>query len=199
VSYLLLHEYEKAKASYQKAIALRPDDARSCYGHAVACARLGLREQSEQSMERHQKLGAESMMSRPGGRDAVMVLDTIAYRQILARTCCGAAAVYSGHQRLEKAEELWRRGAAVAPQDTSCRMELALLFLRTKREPEAVRMCQELIKIEPTNHLHHLHLAMIHARLQQFDAARLAAEKAMELAPGNEDCRRTLAELQGRR
>jgi Flp pilus assembly protein TadD len=78
-------------------------------------------------------------------------------------------------------------------------MKLALLFLQTKREPEAAAMCKELSEIEPNNAGHYLHLAVIYARLQQFDAARLAARKAVDLAPGSEECRRMLEQLQGRR
>jgi tetratricopeptide (TPR) repeat protein len=197
MSYSLLNEYEKAKASYEKAVRLQPGNPRSHYGLAVACAKLGLEEQSKQSMEQYQKLQAESM-GRQRSRRGVEY-DAPRYRRILAGTCSHAATVHLGQQKLEKAEELLRRGAAVDPQDTVCRVQLALLFLRTNREPQAAGMCKELIEIEPNNAGHYLHLAMIYARLQQFDPARLAAKKAVDLAPGNEECRRMLEQLQGRK
>jgi Flp pilus assembly protein TadD len=195
--YSLLKEYEKAKASYQKAIDLQPGDSRSHYGLAVACTKLGLDEQSRQSMDRYQKLQAESMRRQRSRRG--VEFDPLRYRRILAVTCSYAAPVYFRRNRPEKAEELLRRGISADPQGTTCRIALALLFLRTKREPEAVGVCKELIEIEPSNAEHYLLLAMTYSRLQQFDAARRAAQKAVELAPGNEECRRTLAELQGRR
>jgi tetratricopeptide (TPR) repeat protein len=197
MSYSLLNEYEKAKASYEQAVRLQPGAPRSHYGLAVACAKLGLEEQSRQSMERYQKLEAESMGQQRSRRG--VEFDAPRYRRILAGTCSLAASVYFRCNRPEKAEALLRRGAAVDPQDTTCRVALALLFLQTKREPAAVAICKELIEIEPNHAEHYLHLAMIYARLQQFDAARLAAQKAVDLAPGNEECRRTLQQLQGRK
>jgi tetratricopeptide (TPR) repeat protein len=196
-SYSLLDEYEKARASYQKAIDLQPADPRPHYGHAMACVKLGLEKESQQSLQRSQKLHGESMMGQRSRR--VILSDAVRCRRVLARTCCAAAAVYLGHHSLEKAEKLLRRGAAADPQDTACRMHLAVLLLQSNRGPESIGMCEELIAIEPNNARHHLHLAMIYSRLQQFDAARLAAQRAVELAPGNEDCRRALEQLQERR
>jgi tetratricopeptide (TPR) repeat protein len=195
--YSLLDEFEKARASYQKAIDLQPADPRPHYGHAMACAKLGLEKESQESLQRSQKLHGESMMGQRSRRG--ILSDAIRYRRVLARTCCGAAVVYLGHHNLEKAEKLLRRGAAADPQDTACRMHLAVLLLQSNRGPEAIGMCKELVAIEPNNARHHLYLAMIYSRLQQFDAARLAAQKAVELAPGNEDCRRALEQLQERR
>jgi tetratricopeptide (TPR) repeat protein len=196
-SYAMLNEYAKAKTSYEKAVEIQSGQPRSHYGLAVACAKLGLDKQSQQAMQRYQKLQTASIENQRSQRG--VALEVLRYRRMLAATCSHAAAVHLAHQKPEKAEQLLRRGAAVDRQDTTCRAQLVLLCLRSNRDAEALAVCKELITVEPNNATHHLHLAVVYARLRQFDAARLAAAKAVELAPDSQECRRLLQELQGRK
>ena len=196
-TYALLNEHEKARTSYEMAIRLEPRSASAYYGLAGACAKLGMEDQSERAMERYEKLHAESMQAQRSRSD--IAHDALDCRRILALTCSAAAAVYLGKGRPEKAEPLLRHGAKADPENAGCRIQLAQFLLNANRLPETVPILQELIAIEPDNALDYLRLAMVYARLDQFDTAGKTAKKALELAPNNEECRRVLEQLQARR
>jgi superkiller protein 3 len=193
-TYALLNEYGKAKTSYETAVKLQPRNSLAHYGLAIACARLGMEDQSHRAMEQYQKLHTESVQAQQSRTD--VPYDVRTYQRNLAMTCADAAAVYLAKGMPAKVEPLLRRGADVDPEYTRCRIQLAQFLSGAKRLPETIPILRQLIEIEPQNAIFHLRLAMTCAQLQQFDEARVAAKKAMELAPDNEECRRFLEELQ---
>jgi tetratricopeptide (TPR) repeat protein len=195
-TYALLGEHEKSRISYETAVKLQPRSVAARYGLAVACAKLGKEEQSNQVMEQYRKLqaqGMENQRSRRGVAD-----DARKHRQILALTCSDAATVYLGKGRSGMAESLLRRGAEADSENANCRIQLAQLLFKAGRLPETVPILQELLKIEPDNALYHLRLGMMCARTGRIDEARKAAKKATELAPDSEECRRFLEQLQAK-
>jgi tetratricopeptide (TPR) repeat protein len=58
-----------------------------------------------------------------------------------------------------------------------------MLYQKAKRNQEALRLCQEMIRAEPANSSHYLGLGNLHARLKQYAEAEAAFRKATELAP----------------
>lgn len=197
-AYLLLGEYEKARDSYETSVKLQPRDFQAHYGLSVAYARLGMEGQSQRALGEYRKLQAQiTSAQRTGMMEATQEID--AYRSALESACFNAAVIYARHNRLEKAEELLRRGAGAAPNGVNCRVQLAILCLHSNRAPEAIAICKQLIAIEPKNFNHYVALATIYAQLGRFDDARAAAKQAVDLAPDNENCRRLLLQLQGRR
>jgi tetratricopeptide (TPR) repeat protein len=196
-AYAMANQPEKAKASYKLAIDLQPYKASSYYGFAMACAKLGLEEESDRSMAQFQKLDAETMNMQRGM--AGLAYDLQTQRRMLAVTCAEAAMVYAAQRRFEKAEELLRRSSVLAPTDAACRLQLAAVLVNVDRTAEAIPICREAIDIEPKNARHHLALAEIYALLGRFGDASAAAKEAVDLEPGNADFRRILLQLQARR
>jgi len=193
-TYELLGEHEKAKTSYERAVKLQPQSVAAQYGLAVACAKLGLEDQSQRAMEQYQKLQAENSKSQRSKRD--VVFDASRSRKILAMTCSDASTVYIRSGMPARAEPLLRRGVKADPEYTGCRIQLVQLLCLADRVPEAVPIMRELVAIEPANANFHLRLAMIYDRLARLDEARSEAKKSLELAPGDEECRRFLEQLQ---
>jgi tetratricopeptide (TPR) repeat protein len=194
-SYALLNQHDKARGCYQTAIKLQPDDPRFYYGLATACTRLGLEEEAQRQMQEFEQRNAASMERQRSRRGLAHAADST--RVSLARTCSDAGLLYFHGAKLDRAEDLYRRGAEVNPQDTACRIQLGILFLRTNRPSSAIGICKELIAIEPGNAEHYRQLGMIYARLRQFDAARAQAKRAVELAPDDEQCRELYRQLGG--
>ncbi len=192
-SYALLKEYGKAKTSYERAVELNPGNPSAHYGLAIACARLGLADQSKQSMEQYAKCAAKSTKQREFSRDAAE------YRRALAVTCDHAATIYMRHQKPADAERLLRRGAAVDSQFKPCRFHAVLLLLNTHRAEEAVQPAKELIAIDPKQARFLMLLATVYGELGRFDDALAAAKKALEMDPGNDEYRGILRKLQERR
>jgi tetratricopeptide (TPR) repeat protein len=194
-TYAILQEHQKAKGYFEAAVKLRPQDPRSHYGLATACAKLGLAEEAQQHLEDFRRLDAEDMQDQRSRRDVAADLATC--RKTLAKTCAEAAAVYQGHRNTARAEELLRKAISLDSRSGAARIQLALLFVATGRESQAIDMCRELIDLEPDRADHYLHLGMIYARLKQWDAARLNARRALELAPDDQQCRQFYEQLPG--
>jgi tetratricopeptide (TPR) repeat protein len=195
-AYYLLEDWEQARANYEMAVGLQPGNQAVHYGLGMVYAKLGLEDQSRRSMDQYQKLQADSMEVERRGRG--VAYDVATYRRIVATTCSEAAAEYAGEKN-DKSEQLLRRGAQVDPTDTACRIKLAMLLVQTGRAPEAIPVCKELSGIEPKNPRHYMGLCRLYAKLQRFDDALVAAQKAAELAPDNGECRRLLEQFQGRK
>ena len=196
-TYALLLEHEKARLNYEMAVKLQPDNKAAYFGLAAACAKLGLEDQYQRAMEQYEKLNTADMQAQRSGRGVAN--DAPKYRTILAMTCCDAAGVYAGGGMSRMAERLLCRGAEVDPKDIACRIHLVQLLCAKDRAAESVPFAKEVIEIEPNNAIFHLTLAKIYDRLQRFDEARGAAQKAVELAPDDEKCRSFQKQLEAKR
>ncbi|MFH1920893.1 MAG: tetratricopeptide repeat protein [Planctomycetota bacterium] len=182
-AYLQLREYRKAKKSFEAAAELAPDYANVYYGLARACAKLGQKEEAREYREKFNKLGAGDLKERIDQDKAFD--DLLSVRQSVAQTHTDAGRMHARHGNLRIAEQLWRRAAALDPRNTACRVELASLYERNDKEREALDICEQLRKIEPENADHCLNVGLLNARLNRFDAALSAMERAIELDPHN--------------
>jgi tetratricopeptide (TPR) repeat protein len=189
-AYSLRHEYQKAKTCHETAVKL--DAKQSKYqvryyrALANACTKLGLDEESRQLNESI-KLISDKAPSYDDLLDA---------HHAAAQTCGDAAAVYRSQQKVSMAEELLTRAAALDSKNTSYRLSLIAILQEAGRDSKAAEVCKELIVLEPNNAVHHVELGFFYARMKQFDAARKAAQRALELAPDNPLCKQFYEQMQ---
>lgn len=182
-AYHQLEQYEKAKTNFEIAIEIAPDYPGAHYGLALACTRLGRKDEARKHRETFSKLEAEHRQERTG-TDAAPD-DQISVRQSLAQTYTDAGRIYASHDDAPEAELLWRKAAALDGGATACREDLAALYEQTGREQETLALCQELMEIAPANAEYRLNVGLLNARLGRFAAARSAARRAIELDPEN--------------
>jgi tetratricopeptide (TPR) repeat protein len=182
-AYLQLKQYQKAKQSFQAAAQIAPDSPNACYGLARACARLGEQAEAREYRQRYKKLGAEDLkqrIDRGKGFD-----DLLSVRQSVAQSHTDAGRLHARHGNMRIAERLWQRAAALEPKGTLCRIELAALYERNGQDPEALEICEQLREIDPENGDYWLNVGLLNARLNRFDAALSAMERAVQLDPRN--------------
>jgi len=192
-TYLKLRDYEKAKASYEAAIEVRPDFMKAYYGLATVCARLRLKNEAKQYRERFKELEVES---RKAGRHWRQVFDPLRVtRESLAHTCTDIGRVYQAQGYTNRAEQLLQRAATVDPNNLVCRFELTALYQQTRRLSDALGICEQITDIEPENGANYLTIGNVNSRLNRFDAAEKAYKKVIEIAPKRSEGYRGLAEL----
>jgi len=182
-AYHQLKQYEKAKQSFETAVRIAPDYPSAHYGLAMACARLGQKDQAEKHREEFRRLEALDREGRTRADTAPD--DQLSVRERLAQAYTDAGRAYARHGDDGEAEAPWRRAAALDEGNTACREDLAALYERSHREQESLLVCRELVEIDPNNADYSLNVGLLSARLGRFAAARSAVERAMELDPRN--------------
>jgi Flp pilus assembly protein TadD len=178
--YLQLGRFDAARKAFD---AAAPEDQRAHYGLATVYARLDEPEKSRRHMEEFRRLSA-------AGRDAELTRirssgDPLSPRDAALHAHIESGRIYLKHGNAEKAEDLWRKAAALDPRNVDCRTELADLYERADRDRDALRVCRQLRAIDPGNADYWLNVGLLHARLRRWDAALSEVEKAMQLDPGN--------------
>ncbi len=116
----------------------------------------------------------------------------------VARTHTDVGMIYAEHGDTRKAEEHWRRAAVLDPKDIACREKLAALYERTRREPEALQVCEQLRRIVPRNAQYHFNVGVLYARMRRIEPALAAVRQAIELDPDNASFRRVYQQIQQR-
>jgi tetratricopeptide (TPR) repeat protein len=196
-AYRQLKEYEKAKEAYLAATSIQPDYTNAYYGLAVTCERLGEKHEVALYMEKFRELKAENRRTE---RDSRSRYDDVASaRQSVAETHTDAGQVYYGHGNLREAEQHWRRAAQLDPQNTTCRMQLVRVYMQGNKDREALQICEELRRIDPTDAVTHLNIGVLCARLNRFDAALAAMDRAIALDPGNAEYQRARQQIEERK
>ena len=192
-AYLLLKDYEKAKEQFEKAIEIRRDHAGAYYGLVTACSRLNQAEKSRQYLKEFKRLKAVPRDSDARRLKAHENLASV--RRTVAQTYTDAGEVYRQSGKPDEAEVLWRKAEVLDAKNTSCRLKLASLYLSSKRNREALRICEGLSKIESGKSTHYLNVGILCYRLNQHDGAEKAFLKAIELESKQSAGYRELAEL----
>ncbi|MGO8744811.1 MAG: tetratricopeptide repeat protein [Thermoguttaceae bacterium] len=121
--YLQLGRFDAARKALESAA---PADQRAHYGLATVYARLDEPEKSRRHMEEFRRLsaagrGAELTRIRTSG-------DPLSPRDAALQAHVESGRVYLRHGNAEKAEDLWRKAAALDPKNVDCRTELADLW-----------------------------------------------------------------------
>ena len=192
-AYLLLKDYAKAKERFERAIAIRRDHAGAYYGLVTACSRLHQAETSRQYLKEFKRLKAVPRDTHAHRLQAYENLASV--RRTLAGTYTDAGEIYGRSGKPLEAEVLWRKAAVLDAKNTSCRVRLASLYLSSKRNHEALRICERLREIEPGKSIHSLNIGIIRDRLDDYDGAEKAFLKSIELEPRRSEGYRELAEL----
>jgi tetratricopeptide (TPR) repeat protein len=171
----------EARRAFEEAVRLNPSFAEGFYGLAMACARLNEPAQAEEYRRRFASLKADQQES---GRVIRRLYDPLhTTHQSVAQTHTQVGWVYQAQGRPETAERLWKRAAAIDPNDTACRFHLLMIYQRSGRNQEALEVCREMTRADPTNALHQVSLGNLYVRLQRPAEAEAAFRKANELAP----------------
>ncbi len=180
-AHLQLKEYDEAVTAYEKARGLSPGTSKPYYGLAAAWARLGQADKARECSEQFKKLRAEEDKVAVAGRN---VADDVAWvTKNLVQVRMDAGELNLTYGRPEKAEEHWRRAAALDPKHTACRRALIDLYVRTGRARQALTFSEQLRAIDPQNAAYHLGAAVLLVQLERFDDAEAAARKAIDLGP----------------
>lgn len=179
--YLQLKRYEEAQECYERALSVQPKLTNAYWGLMQVMTRLGDREKAKRYLARFKKLKAEEQQVL---KDQTSTFeDVVVVRAAAAQTYAVAGRCYVEGGDVGKAELLLKRGAALDPKNTPCRMELAALYDRLGKSDEAIALYEETRRIEPGNAGACLALGSLYLRAQRTGAAEKALRKAIELAP----------------
>jgi cytochrome c-type biogenesis protein CcmH/NrfG len=195
-AHLQLKRYALARRSYEAAMQARPDHRNACYGLSVVCARLGETKRAREYREKFRKLKVSELRELIAENESFD--DLTAMRRRLAATHAGAGQVYHEHGHEHEAETHWRRAAALDPRNVACRSLLAAMYQSSRREREALELCEQIREIQPEDATNWLNIGVLNARLERPSAAERAFRKAIELAPRNAQGYRSLALLRVR-
>lgn len=188
-----LGQFPKAKDNYEAALRLSPNSAEACYGLSQALAQLGDTEKSKEFLARSSALRKEN---DDAARRARADFNSLAVtRRSVAQTHTDAGRVYGSTGNIRKAEELWRRAAAIDPQNLLCRVQLAVLCHQSKRYREAFEFYEEAIKLDPTDGLAQLNLGNVCLKLNLPDRAEEAFREVIRLEPNRAEGHSALARL----
>jgi len=169
-AYLQLKEYQKAKENYETAIKIQPKNAAAYYGLATVYARLGQRERSKECLQTSRELTPQDLKEFLDDQKGV-IDDLESVRQALAGTCTTAGGIWNEHGYAWRAEKHWRRAVALAPKDAVCRVQLVLLYERSGRESQALRLYDQLTEIAPQSLIYHLKKGLLNRKLERFEDA----------------------------
>ena len=180
-AYLQLQEYARAAKCYEKAHDIRPRDSKTCYGLSVAYARSGQADKAQRMQDKFKSLRAAEDKAVSQRRKTAFNREWAI--QTLTRTLTGAGIVYARNGKPKKAEEQWRRAAALDAKSRACRHALVDMYTQQGRVAEAVEICGQLQRAYPETADYHLRTGSLYARLKRWAPAEKAIRKAIALAP----------------
>jgi tetratricopeptide (TPR) repeat protein len=190
-AYLAVRRPGDAKKCFERVAQAKAASSRTYYGLMTACQRLGESQRArryEEEFRRHKE--RERTAAVTVRRDH---WDERAVERRLADTYLAAAGVYQSHGDGEQAVDYWRKAAAADSTHLESRQLLVLALARQGAMEEAVRVAEELQRIEPQNAQHWLVAGRLHAQLERWDAAEASLRRAVELAPRQGELRTWLA------
>ncbi|HLB73835.1 MAG TPA: tetratricopeptide repeat protein [Sedimentisphaerales bacterium] len=179
--HVLLNEYEKAKAAFKAAIEHQPNLLNAYYGLANAYARTGEMETSREYMNTFRELKVKEMEALKKRDKAFDDLKSVCREVSETHTAIGR--LYLMNNRPAKAEQLLQRAAQLDPENTVTRMILASLYQQTGRNDHALRLYDELIRIEPGRVEHYMGKGICAAMLGQLGTAEKAFQEIIRLYP----------------
>jgi len=175
-------DYEKAKASYEKAIALEPELTNAYYGLFTVCARLGQRGEAKRHMATFKKLKAADMEVLKDRNDAFN--DLIHMRRDAAETLMLAGQAYQAGGNLNRAEKLMHRAAGLDPQNAIYHLHSAAISMQIGHLGKAEKAFGEVIRLAPQNARGYSGLAHLYLHAgQKLPQAKQLAQKAVALEP----------------
>jgi len=180
--YLQLNEYEKARESYEQAIAFQPTLTNAYYGLFTVCMRLKLRDEAKEYLATFKKLKAEDMKVLKDRNDAFN--DLIYMRRGAAETFMRAGRIYQARGDSARAEQLLGRAVALDPQNAVCHLTHGAIAAQRKHFADAERAFREVISLAPAGGRGYCALAHLYLQLgQKPEEARQLAARAVTLEP----------------
>jgi len=180
-AYLAVHRDREAKETLQRVLQSQAASSRTYYGLMMACRRLGQPEEAARyEAEFRRQKERERAVAVAQRRDH---WDQRSVERRLADTYLSAAALYQARGYVEQAIEYWHQAAAADPTHVESRQFLVMALAEGDRVDEALRLAEELQRIEPQVAQHYLVAGRLWARRSRWDAAEIALRKAAELAP----------------
>jgi len=180
-AHLQKNQYEQAIGYYEKAMGLDPNLANACYGLATAYARLRQPEKARQYRERFRALSAPEPEERPYGFSPQD--DLIKAREDFVNHAVRGATLLQARGQMPAAAALLQQAVAVDPNHVDCHKRLAALYRGAARLPEALRQCEQIARLEPTDPTCQLLIGSLALQLKQPGKAEAAFKKLVTLAP----------------
>lgn len=179
--HMLLKEYEKAKAAFKAAVNHQPRSWNAYYGLANAYARTGEMETSKEYMNTFRELKVKEMDAHKKRDGAFDDLKSVCRK--VAETHTAIDNLYLMNKRPAKGERLLQRAAQLDPENTASRMTLASFYRQTGRNDRAMRLYEELTRIEPSRVDHYKNKGICAAMLGQLGKAEKAFQEIIRLYP----------------
>lgn len=191
--------HEEAVGYYERAVAVRPDDALANYNLGTALMEAGRVEESLASFEESFRIEPRRVEARLNKGAALLKLDRPADAAAefeaalpslpedpLLRVNYGKALAQSG--RVDKALEQWREAAELAPGGAAPWMEMGLVAMERGRHGEAIGYYREAIARDPGSLPAHVNLANALVKDNRPKEALAIYDAALVLDPKNADC-----------
>ncbi len=183
MAYLQQDKLDKAREHYEAALKANPQHSSAQLGLANVYRRQGQSEKAKALMEKFQKLRAEERTLRQTDLRTYDDLDAIREESAILYTT--GARLYFATRNMDDARCLLTRAAAMSPTNVEARQALAWLDRQEKKLPDAIRMLEELARLQPNNPLFDLEIGRLKTQLGQFDAAEALLENVRQrAAPG---------------
>ena len=185
-------EFEKAKQSFEKTIALQKNHTNAYYGLIKTCARLGLSDEMAKYAQAFQQLEAAAYdLDQQNRREFD---DLASMRQKLANTYFDAGRIYL-EQRPEQAERMWRRATELDIAHISSREALAALYIKQRNAAKAIEQYEALAHVVPTNPAYFRQLGLFYVGMRDFSKAEQALQTLIKLNPQDPMGYRTLVQV----
>lgn len=179
--HMLLKEYEEAIAAFKAAINHQPGYSSAYYGLANAYARTGEMEASREYMNTFKEMKVKEMDALKQRDKAFDDLTSVCQEASKAHAAIGR--LYLMNNRPAKAEQLLRRAAQLDPENTVSRIILASFYQQVGRNDQALRIYDELIRIEPGRVEHYINKGISAAMLGQLGRAEATFQEIIRLYP----------------
>lgn len=180
--YLQVEQYEKAKASYTKAIALDPALTNAYYGLFTVCVRLRQRAEAKEHMTIFKRLKAKDMETLKDRNEAYD--DLIDMRNDAAETLMLAGQAYQANGKLARAEQLQHRAASLAATNAGYHLHSGVTSMQLGHFTMAQKALGKVIGLAPQSSRGYSGLAHLYLQTnRKLPEARQLAQKAVALEP----------------
>jgi tetratricopeptide (TPR) repeat protein len=199
---LLAHarQFDESTAAFGEALKRDPNDAESAFHLAIRAFESGRREQGRIWLERTiavqpshpQALTLLARLEMEAGRlDAAWAFLEPLYdsnsgvpqvRRLVGRWHWLAGNNAASRRELDRAENYYRAGAEVSPDDAELQASLGVLYLAAGNFPEAVRALEAYHRLEPQSARSALFLGQAYASVNRIPDARRVLELGERLA-----------------
>ena len=187
-AYLNMRDYESAIRQFKRVLAFSPNSKDSFYGLAQASSKLGRPEEAKNYMAKFSELAASTSSSNQ--KDAQTFKDRAFASHVAAQVYVDSAMIYRRFGDHKSEEECFLRAQKLQPNVVNWLEELQLCFYANRKLREAADVAERLVQIDATSVDYRLKLGQLYCDLEMADPAIEAFQKAVELAPNDDRCKR---------